>query len=231
MKRFKIFFLLIILYTSSLAFSANDSADTKYWIVFSDKNGIKEGDNISYNSPAYKSGLELLSERAVKRRLKVFTKENLIEFGDLPLTPEYVQNISSLGIDIIAKSRWLNGVSAYLTNTQLENVKKLNYVFRIIAVKKLYKQRIENTSPVFLKSYFESIITDSSNVYDYGNSYNQMFLVNVPKVHNLGITGKGVLVASFDDGFEWKTHESLSGLNVLEEFDFINGNCNKLLTN
>jgi hypothetical protein len=53
-----------------------------------------------------------------------------------------------------------------------------------------------------------------------------MMLVNVPPVHNLGITGKGVLVASFDDGFEWKTHESLKGLNVLDEFDFINGDKN-----
>ncbi len=226
MRKLKLLFLLIVIFVSSSAFSANDSATTKYWIIFADKNGIKEGDNISYNSPAYKSGLELLTERAVNRRLKTFTKENLIEFGDLPLSDNYVQNISSLGIEIIAKSRWFNGVSAYLTPYQFEKIKKLDYVTRIFAVKKLYKQRIDNTSPVFLKSYFESLLTDSSNVYDYGKSYNQMMLVNVPPVHNLGITGKGVLVASFDDGFEWRTHESLKGLNVLDEFDFINGDKN-----
>jgi len=226
MKKLKVLFFLLILFSASLAFSANDSADTKCWIVFSDKNGIKEGDKIAYNSQAYLSGKELLSDRAIKRRLKVFTEETLIEFGDLPLTQSYVQNISSLGIDIIAKSRWLNGVSAYLTPFQIEKLKKLDYVYRIIAVKKLYKQRFVNTSPVFLKSYYESVLNDSANVYDYGNSYNQMMLVNVPNVHNLGITGKGVLVASFDDGFEWRTHESLSRLNVLDEFDFINGDKN-----
>jgi len=227
MKKLKVLFILIVIFSASLAFSANDSADTKYWIVFADKNGIKESDNIAYKSDTYNSGFELLSERAVKRRLKVFTKENLIEFGDLPLTQNYVQNISSLGVDIIAKSRWLNGVSAYLTAFQLEKIKKLDYVARIFAVKKLYKQRLENTSPVFMKTYFESLtIIDTTDVYNYGKSYNQMMLVNVPKVHNLGITGKGVLVASFDDGFEWKTHESLKGLNVLEEYDFINGDKN-----
>lgn len=227
MKKIKVLFIFIVIFSASLVFSANDSADTKYWIVFADKNGIKESDNIAYNSVAYNSGFELLSERAVKRRLKVFTKENLIEFGDLPLTVNYVQNISSLGVEIIAKSRWLNGVSAYLTAFQLEKIKKLEYVSRIFTVKKLYKQRLVNTSPVFLKTYFESLtIIDTTDVYNYGKSYNQMMLVNVPKVHNLGITGKGVLVASFDDGFEWKTHESLKGLNVLEEFDFINGDKN-----
>lgn len=226
MKKLKVLFFLLVLFSASLVFSANDSADTKCWIVFSDKNGIKEGDKIAYNSPAYVSGKELLSDRAIKRRLKVFTEETLIEFGDLPLTQSYVQNISSLGIDIIAKSRWLNGVSAYLTPFQIEKLKKLDYVYRIVAVKKLYKQRFVNTSPVFLKSYYESVLSDSANVYDYGNSYNQMMLVNVPNVHNLGITGKSVLVASFDDGFEWRTHESLSRLNVLDEFDFINGDKN-----
>ncbi|MCX6157343.1 MAG: S8 family serine peptidase [Ignavibacteriae bacterium] len=226
MRKLRVIYIFILLFTASLAFSANDSSKTKYWIVFADKNGIKEGDNISYNSAAYKSGLELLTERSVNRRLKTFTKENLIEFGDLPLSEEYVQKISSTGIEIIARSRWFNGVSAYLTPFQLDKIKKLDYVTRIFAVKKLYKQRLDNTSPVFLKSYFESLLTDSSNVYDYGKSYNQMMLVNVPPVHNLGITGKGVLVASFDDGFEWRTHESLKGLNVLEEFDFINGDKN-----
>ena len=57
---------------------------------------------------------------------------------------------------------------------------------------------------------------DSTNVYDYGKSYNQMMLVNVPVVHNLGITGKGVLVASFDDGFEWSTHDRLWVLMFLK---------------
>ncbi len=224
MSKIKHLLFLVILFSASLAFSANDSADTKYWIIFSDKNGIKPNDEIAYNSPAYKSGIELLTEKAIKRRLKSLSKENLIDFGDLPLSNNYVQNISSLGVSIIAKSRWFNGVSAYLSKSQLESIKKLVYVSKIFAVKKLFKQGYENTSPVFLKTYYESMfMQDSTNVYDYGKSYNQMMLVNVPVVHNLGITGKGVLVASFDDGFEWRTHESLMGLNVLEEFDFING--------
>lgn len=224
MSKLKNLLFLIFLFSASLAFSANDSADTKYWIIFSDKNGIKPNDEIAYNSPAYKSGLELLTDKAIKRRIKSLSKESLIDFGDLPLSDKYVQNISSLGIDIIAKSRWFNGVSAYLTKSQLESIKKLDYVFKIFAVKKLYKQGFESTSPVFLKSYYESMfVQDSTNVYDYGKSFNQMMLVNVPVVHNLGITGKGVLVASFDDGFEWRTHESLQGLNVLDEYDFING--------
>lgn len=227
MNKLKLNLLFVLISIASIAFAANDSANTKYWIIFTDKNGVKQGDEIKYNSDEYKAGLELLTEKAINRRSKVLNKEELIGFADLPLTKDYVEDITNMKINIIAKSRWFNGVSAYLTPSQLEKVKKLKFVDRIFAVKKLYKQGYDSTSPVFLKNYYEAMfVQDSLDVYNYGKSYNQMRLVNVPVVHNLGITGKGVLVASFDDGFEWKTHESLMGLNVLDEFDFINNDKN-----
>ena len=223
MKKLNLYLLLVLISLSSASFAANDSANTKYWIIFTDKDGVKQSDVIKYNSAEYKLGKEQLSERAITRRMKVLDKDKLIGFADLPLTKSYIENISKMKIDIIAKSRWFNGISAYLSPSQLEAVKKLNFVERIFAVKKLYKQGFESTSPVFINSYSENMFKqDSLDVYNYGKSYNQMMLVNVPVVHNLGITGKDVLVASFDDGFEWKTHESLMGLNVLDEFDFIN---------
>ena len=39
-------------------------------------------------------------------------------------------------------------------------------------------------------------------------------------------TGKGVMIASFDDGFDWKNHEALKNLRVLNEYDFINNDQN-----
>lgn len=223
MKKVKLSLILVLISLSSLAFAINDSANTKYWIIFTDKDGVKQSDVIKYNSEEYKLGKDQLSERAIKRRMKVLSKEQLIGFADLPLSKTYIENITKVKIEIIAKSRWFNGVSAYLTPSQLESVKKLGYVEKIFAVKKLYKQDYSSTSPVFIRDYFDNMNGhDSLNAYDYGKSYNQMKLVNVPAVHNLGITGSGVLVASFDDGFEWRTHESLMGINVLDEFDFIN---------
>ncbi len=223
MRRLKLYLFLVFISAATVGFAANDSANTKYWIIFSDKDGIKQGDEIKYNSNEYRTGLESLTEKAVLRRSKVLNKEELIGFPDLPVSKKYIDEITGMKIEVIATSRWFNGVSAYLTPSQLAAVKKLGFVNQIFAVKKLYKQGYESTSPVFLKSYYESITEqDSMNVYDYGKSYNQMMLVNVPVVHNLGITGSGVLVASFDDGFEWKTHESLMGLNVLDVYDFFN---------
>ena len=213
---FKKTIFIFALFLTSINSYSQEKADTKYWIFFKDKGEFTPGIIIAPGSVAYEKGKELLNERAVKRRLKVLSEENLIDFGDLPLAEEYISGIKTQGIDINARSRWLNGVSAYLTEAQLEKVRSLEYVVQIKAVNKLYKQKSDNRK--------ENNVLNSppKNLLKYGNSFKQMETVNVPKVHNMNITGKGVLIASFDDGFDWKNHESLKNLNVLGEYDFIN---------
>jgi len=219
----KVFFLCIFLTYIPDAFSQK-TADTKYWIIFKDKGEFKPEMVIENGSIAYEKGKELLTDRAVKRRLKVLSENTLIDFGDLPLNTEYVSGIKNLGILTVAESRWLNGISAYMTNDLLDKVKAMDYVSQIKAVNKLYKQEINLPQTNYLPENNHS--SDTQNVYNYGNSLKQMLTVNVPKVHNLDITGKGVLIASFDDGFDWKNHESLRNLKVTGEYDFINEDVN-----
>ena len=223
MKKTVLLLIAFLFVSSGILLADGDTALTKYWIIFTDKDGITQNDKIEFGSDEYNLAKEQLSEPALKRRMKVLSKENLVGFADLPVSTSYIEDISDMKIEIIAKSKWFNGVSAYLTPAQLQAVKKIDFVAKIFAVKKLYKQDYESISPVFINREYGILYPqDSGYTYDYGNSFNQMMLVNVPVVHDLGITGNGVLVASFDDGFEWKTHESLMGLNVLSEFDFIN---------
>jgi len=212
----KIFLFFSLLFICTNAYS-QEIADTKYWIIFKDKGEFNSGMEIKPGSPAYEKGKELLTDRAIKRRLKVLSEDDLIDYGDLPLSEEYTNEINALEIETVAASRWLNGVSAYLTESQLKKVSSLGYVSQIKAVNKLYKQETEIVHNAMIES---SEI--QKNLQRYGKSIKQMETVNVPKVHNLKITGKGVLIASFDDGFDWKNHEALKNLNVLGEYDFIN---------
>ncbi|MBK9333278.1 MAG: S8 family serine peptidase [Ignavibacteria bacterium] len=208
--------LFVMLLSDRNAFSQSE-ADTKYWIIFKDKGEFDPGTKITPGSKAYEEGKKLLTERAVQRRLKVLSEENLIDFADLPLENSYIQKIKGNGVDIIAQSRWLNGVSAYLSEAELEKIKKLDFVDHLMFVKTLVSQIIQQD-----QGSDQSEKSDSLNKLNYGKSLNQMESVNVPKVHNLNITGKGVMIASFDDGFDWRNHESLSGLKITDEFDFIN---------
>lgn len=209
----------------SFSIYAQDKPDTKYWLIFKDKGKFKYDKVIIPGSDAYNIGIALLNDRAITRRLKVLTEENLIDFGDLPLEQSYINEIEKLGIEIIAKSRWFNGVSAYLTKDQLEKIKKLDIVSQIKTVNKLYKQNITSLAPVECSEYYNDkyfISKDPKNILNYGKSFDQMNQIDVPKAHNLGITGKGVLVASLDDGFNWRNHEALKDLKVLDEYDFVN---------
>ena len=57
--------------------------------------------------------------------------------------------------------------------------------------------------------------------FDYGPSFGQLQLSDVPAVHSKGITGEGVLLGLLDTGFNWKNHESLKDATVVAEYDFI----------
>lgn len=227
-KYFFIKFLLLIIVTLQTPLQAQEVADTKYWIMFVDKGDFKPEDEITIGSPAYNAGLELLTERAVNRRLKVRTEENLIDYMDLPIHEPYIDGIKNTGVELIARSRWLNGVSAYLTQSQFEQIKKLDFVDKFKVVEYIHKQELafipfadDNTydNQLFYKSHSSDTVR---NKLDYGRSLKQMEVVNVPKLHNMNITGKGVLIANFDDGFDWRNHEALRTLNVIGEYDFIN---------
>ncbi|MEO8209273.1 MAG: S8 family serine peptidase, partial [bacterium] len=216
----KILSILTFFILSSNVYS-QENADIKYWIFFKDKGEFKPGMQITKGSDAYEKGMALLNERAIKRRLKVLSEDNLIDFADLPLESEYVNGVINSGVKLNATSRWLNGVSAYMTKNQLSKVKALEYVSQIKVVNKLYKQEIK-----LIKNDKNNPDDSSKNIHNYGNSFNQMNTVNVPKVHNLNITGKGVLIASFDDGFDWKNHEALKNLKIIDEYDFVNDDKN-----
>ena len=62
--------------------------------------------------------------------------------------------------------------------------------------------------------------------YNYGGSATQMGLINAVAVHNIGISGRGVLVGMLDNGFRWKNHEALSRLKIVSEYDFIQKDSN-----
>jgi serine protease AprX len=223
-QRVTILFAILLFF--SINVSADDTPDSKYWIVFKDKGEFKPSDRITQGSKAYETGKSLLTERAISRRLKVLSEENLIDYMDLPIDQKYVSNIQGMGIELIGKSRWLNGVSANLTQAQVDKIKKLTFVDHLRIVNKMVKQYVELTEEPYYSSlnYFEySEPMDTGKYkYDYGPSLKQNEAVNVPKLHNMGVTGRGVLIASFDDGFEWKTHEALKNLMIIEEYDFIN---------
>ena len=226
-RRIYLSYLLTLIVVVLLSFSFSESGKvSRYWIVFKDKGVYKPTEIIKPGTEAYEKGKSLLTERAIQRRLKVLPEEKLIDFWDLPIEESYVSQIKGMGIDILAKSRWFNGVSANMTKEQLDKVIKSDIVAQVRILDKVIKNNVVSYAPIEYTSYDNQIFLDNKSEpgdkLNYGKSKKQIYQLNVQKLHNMGISGKGVLIGMFDSGFEWKDHEATLDLNIIDEIDFIN---------
>ena len=229
MKLFRIIPVYIFIFFISVSSFAQTQEAPKYWIIFKDKGTFKSTDPVLPGTPAFEAGKSVLTERAIQRRMKVLPEDKIIDYKDIPLYEPYIEELINHNIKIIAKSRWFNGVSAYLTGAQLEQVKKLSCVGDILLLQKsVIKTTQDFTLPNVIPDKLSdvSVQSDLKYKYNYGKSLPQLYQINVPQLHNLGIIGKGVKIASFDSGFEWRDHEALRNLNITAEYDFINNDYN-----
>jgi serine protease AprX len=202
---------LFLLVTRMEASPSSFSNIPHTWIIFSDKGQER-------NDPQALAEAEArLSVRAKMRRAKVMSTGCLVDMTDLPVRPEYLQEIARHGLQIHAVSKWLNAVSVSGTAQQLRSVQQLSFVANQAPVLCFAKRPVNE--PAKLKKF--STMTE----FDYGASFNQNNIMKVPAVHNLGITGQGVLIALFDSGFRLN-HEAFSKLKVLAEYDFIHKDAN-----
>jgi serine protease AprX len=205
----KVILILIILCTSA------GLPQSKYFIYLKDK-GVEPAERLDKSSAAYSSAISLLSEKSIERRIKNMGDENFITYEDLPLNEDYLLQLEEYGIRIESRLRWFNVVSAYLTNEEKIKAAGLPFVEKIEPVRKFVFKLPEPEEPSqFLKQPFN--LFD----FDYGPSFSQLQLSDVPAVHSKGITGAGVLLGLLDTGFNWKNHESLKDATVVAEYDFI----------
>ncbi len=202
----KIFLLLLIL--TSISFSQQ-----KYFIYFKDK-GVAKNTYLSKASAEYQTAFNSLTEKAIERRKKNLGDE-IIRFEDLPVEGNYINELENLGVRIVHKLNWFNCVSAFIPSEKINLVKSLPFVEDVKAVKRISYKKDFLPETILKENYF-NIFTN-----DYGNSFTQLSLSDIPFVHSKGIDGKNVLVGLLDSGFDWQRHSSLKTRDVIAEYDFV----------
>lgn len=186
----------------------------KIWVFFTDK-------AISSKSEFDKSATSItLTEHARNRRAKMGLDK--ITFGDLPVSPVYIQQIETLGGKLRRSSRWLNAASFEISLEFVDTINNLSFVAKVRPVLvykgKPIKPDNEQKDPIIQDKL------QSNYSLDYGQSLDQLAQINVPVVHDKGYNGQGVIVAMFDTGYR-KDHEAFAEAynsgRVLAEWDFI----------
>lgn len=189
---------------------------TLIWVFFSDK---------KMNSDIIEAGIDkYLTEKSIERRNKRVTNDVKFDESDLPLNNEYVKQVTDLGIRIRHKSKWFNSVSCYANTFEISQLSEKDFVKRIDLVKK-YKSTNETSDNLIETNLQNKIHPSSSSTISYGLSYSQDTIINLPPVHSLGYAGEGILIASFDAGFDNLSHNCFSNMvqNGLRTYDFVNG--------
>lgn len=186
MKRILLTFFIFLL--PILIFSQEDA-----WVYFTDK------PDASYYLA---NPLQMLSQKALDRR----TNQGIaLDNTDVPVSTAYLGQIeTSTGITVMAKSKWLNAVHVRGTQTDIQALTALSFVDHIYFANHSLNTLTGpgSTTPVATSRVGE--VKDKFEVevnFSYGNSANQIEMLNGDLLHQQDYTGAGKIIAVLDAGF------------------------------
>ncbi|MFQ6103112.1 MAG: S8 family serine peptidase [Candidatus Glassbacteria bacterium] len=222
--------LCITLYSFAFPAQADESGKSRrffetekhVWVYFNDKGEAKGFDQ---RLMLEQSARDLLP-RARARREKSMNG-NLVDYRDIPVFDEYIDEIVNLGARLRHRSRWLNAVSVAADLELISRLEKLPFVLRVEPVRRLARSgprvpRVSEELNMNGRKLPFSLHLASADTAIYGPSFSQLDEIGVVAAHDSGYTGAGVLVGMFDTGY-YKTHQSLRNQPIVAEYDFVFG--------
>lgn len=198
-----------------------DNQTELVWIYFTDKGK-------SLNKYFEKPSL-VVSPKSLARRAKYYKAKPLIDITDIPVNEDYIKQLEKLGIKIKHRTKWFNGVSAFVKKEIIEKISDLIFVKKIDLVGKLGLNK-DIEQPKGNDNYPNKFIPNktSNHVYNYGLALAQLNQINVPAVHDSGYIGTGITIAVMDAGVDKLTHEAFTSrpTKIISTYDFVNDDSN-----
>jgi len=181
-------FSFLLLFLSISMFAQAQIATNIYWVQFKDK------DNSPYsidNPEAY------LSERALQRRAN---QGIAIDEYDLPVSPQYLQAVADCGAELMNPSKWLNGVSVYVTNSSV--IDAINALDCVVTMRSCPNDpKAQEWKERWLAKEMKTVEVPRATYGYYGGGENQITQLNGQVLHENGFQGEGMIIAVIDGGF------------------------------
>jgi subtilisin family serine protease len=180
------------------------------WVFFSDKENVET---------AISNPITILTQKAIDRKANHGVS---IDERDVPVNETYITQIkNSDGITVWAKSKWFNAVHVRGTEVDINLLLNLSFVDHIdFANNDLNASR--EAHPVDNKFENENLRTE----FTYGNTQNQIEMLNLHVLHQSDYTGEGMTVAILDAGF--RNVHTMNGFQrlrdankLLDGYDFV----------
>lgn len=167
--------LLFYLFCGQISFAQ----EGRYALFFKDKAGTA----FTIENP-----LEYLSQRSIDRRAK---NGVVVSEEDFPVNADYVNQVKSLGADILYTSRWMNAVLVRLDGNELNDITLLPFIasYEYIAP----NDQVSGGRSKKIKNKKDSNLGIVNQV--------QLSMLGLDDMHTENIYGQGITVAVFDSGF------------------------------
>ena len=177
-------YLLLFLGIINLSFAQIEDA----WVYFNNKPSA---------ATYLANPLTMLTQRSLDRRIA----QNIsLDITDVPVEQSYITQIAaSTGITVMAKSRWMNALHIRGTQANIQALTSLSFVNHIT-----FANRTLNPGGRVSQSNKISAVNkqlDAQVIYNYGNSQNQIEMLNGHLLHQQNYTGQGKVIAVLDSGF------------------------------
>lgn len=218
MKNHIIIFVILLLNMSLLPVYGDDAPELisypggrcyMYRLTLCDKQGTP----FSIDRPE-----EFLSQKSLERRRRQHLS---VDSTDLPLSPVYLRQISSAGVDIVRCSKWHNTV--LVRSKKHDLLRGLSRLPCVRDIKKVW------TAPDSIKPsnkrarwHKEFVRWDTIARTSYGVTEEQLAMLGGTRMHAAGFTGRGITIAVMDGGFMNADRiPALCGINVEGHADFV----------
>jgi len=200
--------VLLLLFLTITSYAQEDA-----WIYLTDKPNV---------SAALANPISILTQKALDRK----QKHNIsIDARDVPVNESYILDLKAqTGITVLAKSKWFNAIHVRGTETDINALSVLTYVDTI--------DFADNNLDVASRSediQNKTDIEDETIAFTYGDTQNQVEMINADNLHLADFTGEGITIAVMDSGFpNVNTMGAFQRLrdngDLLNGYDFVNRN-------
>ncbi len=211
-----IFIALFLLYNTYFCFAELNT----YRVFFVDKGIVNDS---IYNSLKMNMLPEVLA-----RRSKVLNEDKLVSFRDVEVNNLYLEKLKPLVEEIKVVSKWMNYCVILCEDDNIDEIEDFEFVKFIQKTREL--MTVNNFDLDFaikeLSAYQMMSAFESDSTYVYGKSSMQNNVLNIDKVHSLGINGDGIKIGFIDSGYKYKEHQALKNAKVIAEYDFIQNDTN-----
>ncbi|WP_179018514.1 S8 family serine peptidase [Winogradskyella forsetii] len=168
-----------------LFLSINSYAQEDAWIYLTDKPNV---------SASIENPINILSQKAIDRKQQY---NIVIDERDVPVNETYISDLKNqMGITVMAKSKWFNAVHVRGTEENINALNNLSYVETVDFADENLNVLSRNAS-----NLSKTEIEDETIEFTYGNTQNQVEMINADNLHIADFTGEGITIAVMDSGF------------------------------